>query len=96
MLPTLLVPPNPAPPLHRLSIHWEQVFIFNNDSERQLVSNKNAWVNYTEKASTGLEMGLPIGFHVVWMKAERLDVFIGVGYTCSCLRDWRTQRIFLK
>lgn len=61
-------------------------FLSSNSSERNVISNTNAWVNYSKKEDTALEIGFPIGFHVVWIKERQLNMSIGV-CICSCFRD---------
>lgn len=39
-------------------------------------------VDYIEKKATGLELGLPIGFHLVCIKERGLGVFIGFFLAC--------------
>ena len=48
-----------------------------------------------EKIFTPLEIGFPIGFHVVWIKERHLNMFIGV-CICSCFRDWVLKGFFIK
>lgn len=71
------------------------VFLSSNSSERNVISNINAWVNYSKKEDTVLEIGFPIGFHVVWIKERHLNMFIGV-CICSCFRDWVLKGFFIK
>ena len=71
------------------------VFLSSNSSERNVISNINAWVNYSKKEDTVLEIGFPIGFHVVWIKERHLNMFIGF-CICSCFRDWVLKGFFIK
>lgn len=68
-------------------------FLSSNSSERNVTSNINAWVNYRKKEDTALEIGFPIGFHVVWIKERQLNMFIGV-CICSWLQGLGAQRIY--
>lgn len=69
------------------------VFLSSNGSERNVISNINAWVNYSKKEDTVLEIGFPIGFHVVWIK-ERQICFRGL--YMFILQGLGAQRIFYK
>lgn len=66
-------------------------FLSSNSSERNVISNTNAWVNYSKKEDTALEIGFPIGFHVVWIKERQLNMSIGFVYVhasgIGCSKD---------